>query len=168
MKPTDEQYTVRTAHLLCHPETCNHPGDWVLCCEGEIMDFYDDHDEAIKVCDELNGKRPTTPAWNGEGLPPVGCECEVKWDDGRESWHHGTVLCPHSRDKGVMAAVLHHEPHEDRLVWADKFRPLRTPEQRLREELEDLMKGNDFFVPSWIRGRLADAILAKYELKERE
>ena len=82
------------------------------------------------------------PAWSGDGLPPVGCECEVK--SGKESW----TLCKvvHSSSAGVAfiyleepspelsskyMGVIDSFPHRHA---GDYFRPIRTEEDRKRDE----------------------------------
>lgn len=77
-------------------------------------------------------------AWNGEGLPPVGCECEVTAED-FEGWHLLKVLAVHN---GELAGVITTENSllTDRLEKfsagynAAKFRPIRTEAERKREE----------------------------------
>ena len=178
MKPTDEQLNdprwwdenapIDATHLAFH-ETGR---TWFKANEdGTPMLWHMRFDEwregfvygsPVKMIPRPTAQPKDAPPWNGEGLPPVGCECEC-WDG--EEWHLGQSVGPYL---GGWLCMLTNNRERPFVGTELDFRPLRTPEQRLRDELEDLMKGNDFFVPSWIRGRLADAILAKYELKERE
>lgn len=74
--------------------------------------------------------RPS-PAWNGEGLPPVGVECERSFS--AIAWKP-TTICGHSVD-GVYAAFYDGDGH---MGWGDncKFRPIRTPEQIAADERE--------------------------------
>lgn len=38
-------------------------------------------------------RRPLTePLWDGAGLPPVGCECEVLYDTGRDEWFLAKII----------------------------------------------------------------------------
>lgn len=81
--------------------------------------------------------RPTTPSWSGEGLPPVGIDCEYMKRGGAD-WFHCTVIAEH--DGGVVVAV-----HEDDLsytYWNDTghFRPIRTTEQIAADEREAAIK----------------------------
>lgn len=80
-----------------------------------------------------NVERPTTPPapeWDGEGLPPVGVECECM--------RHGLwVKCEvraHGEDHACPVAFVQTEfeclVHDERM-----FRPIRTKEQREREEI---------------------------------
>lgn len=71
------------------------------------------------------------PAWNGEGLPPIGCECEVN-DERTDSWSLvDSVLahaCVHDRDVAVfqIADYIAFSP-------ADRFRCIRPEAERKRE-----------------------------------
>lgn len=73
--------------------------------------------------------------WNGEGLPPVGCECEVN-DERTDSWSLvDSVLahaCVHGRDVAVfqIADYIGYSP-------TDRFRPIRTEAERRRESSVD-------------------------------
>lgn len=77
------------------------------------------------------------PVWNGEGLPPVGCECEFEADDG--SWGIGTVLCV---GKNRIFWLCHEDGDEyTSEVNLREFRPLRTEAGRKREEaIEEMIK----------------------------
>lgn len=75
------------------------------------------------------------PDWDGEGLPPVGVECEVKGCIGDyQEWKKVTVFAV--RDKTVFfehdgrwAATANHE-----------FRPIRSPEDVARDEAIKAMR----------------------------
>lgn len=134
-------------------------GEWV-CAETQFSKnrYFKEQKEGVWVIDQ----RPTAPSWNGEGLPPVGCECEYVPDP---------VCAPHIAVKGVFIGRVNDEDfidvdgHVDRMKAIDparRFRPLRTPEQRLRDEIIELLEDT-----SHDTSDIADAILAKYELKER-
>ncbi|QBZ71467.1 hypothetical protein [Salmonella phage Akira] len=84
------------------------------------------------------------PAWNGEGLPPAGCECEAKY---RESDSAEWFLF---RCVGVDCGVA--------FGWAGKeaatlgkgsyeFRPLRTEAERNRDKTAEAI---DFYMPEFI------------------
>lgn len=74
--------------------------------------------------------KPAAPEWNGEGLPPVGCECELKRGD---EWvpvkitGKGERVTVFRKLESFMEYITEAEAHE--------FRSLRTAEQRQREEL---------------------------------
>ena len=72
--------------------------------------------------------RPPSPAWNGEGLPPVGEY--IEWFSPIYGWLGGRVV----GHDGNVIVVVHNDgytgchPHE--------IRPIRTPEQIAAEERE--------------------------------
>ncbi|WP_313397093.1 hypothetical protein [Stutzerimonas nitrititolerans] len=78
-------------------------------------------------------ERPAEP-WTGEGLPPVGMECEVK-NDINDGWDRVDEVLAHTTIKGAVVAVF---KRDDRVFYspADAFRALRTPEQIAAEERE--------------------------------
>lgn len=74
-------------------------------------------------------ERPATLQWNGEGLPPVGAECE---DDAGNQ----VVIVAHHVN-GVHAIFA--ESLDAGLLYygaAGEFRPIRTPEQLAAEARE--------------------------------
>lgn len=81
--------------------------------------------------------------WNGEGLPPIGCDCEVN-DERTDSWSLvGSVLahaCVHGRDVAVfqIADYIGYSP-------TDRFRPIRTEAERKREEVSVAL----FYAINW-------------------
>jgi hypothetical protein len=97
-------------------------GHWIL---------YGPVDSALKAA---MVKRPTDTSWTGEGLPPVGVECEVK-NDINDGWDRVDEVLAHTTIKGAVVAVF---KRDDRVFYspADAFRPIRTPEQIAAEERE--------------------------------
>lgn len=75
--------------------------------------------------------------WNGEGLPPIGCECEVN-DERTDSWSLvDSVLahaCVYGRDVAVfqIADYIAFSP-------ADRFRCIRPEAERKRDETVDVI-----------------------------
>lgn len=68
------------------------------------------------------------PSWNGEGLPPVGCECEVSVDGGR-SWCTYRAI---SEKNGVRLIEIGNLTEEfENNNWI--FRPPRTEAERKHE-----------------------------------
>jgi len=81
-------------------------------CAGEDYFFAEFHGVGARVFDvekknefkidyEFDGsgvdviaeRRPITePEWDGIGLPPVGCECEVLYDTGRDEWFLAKII----------------------------------------------------------------------------
>lgn len=84
----------------------------------------------IVTVDQALGR--TDNGWHERGhLPPVGCEIEVWFDDGRVCWHRAYVV-GHKRDEKIFAASLI-ENHQDRLIWAESFRPLKIEREKFVE-----------------------------------
>lgn len=70
------------------------------------------------------------PEWNGEGLPPVGCECEAKYGSPTSEWFYFKCL---SVDCGVAFGWAGKEPVVLRgSVY--EFRPIRSEADRKRDE----------------------------------
>lgn len=84
------------------------------------------------------------PEWNGEGLPPVGCECEFKANDG--GWGIGTVLCV---GKSRIFWLCHEDGDEyTSEVNPQEFRPIRSEADKKRDEVTqsilDILNDYDF------------------------
>lgn len=84
---------------------------------------------------ECIGQDVDTPEWNGEGLPPAGCECEARYRNA-DKWVFFRCV---GVDCGVAfgwlgkeAATLGRGSYE--------FRPLRTEAERAREDAETAMR----------------------------
>lgn len=77
--------------------------------------------------------RPSSPAWNGEGLPPVGTVCEVM-DADIGDWISGTIVHV-GLNNGCTVAIMQCEK-EVQYGYSGEFRPIRTPEQIAAEERE--------------------------------
>lgn len=78
-----------------------------------------------------------TPAWNGEGLPPVGAECEYK-DYSTSEWHAVTIT--YCSNQIVVFSSKHKtfkgEPVEiskDLVIDSPEFRPIRTEAELKRK-----------------------------------
>lgn len=78
--------------------------------------------------------------WNGEGLPPVGVECEIKYfhqDD--HKWEKCYIVGETKDNKYLVINVY----HDDSLHFAFKekgsleFRPLKTQQEKEREAFVD-------------------------------
>lgn len=73
-------------------------------------------------------KRPATPKWNGDGLPPVGVA--VEWFSPVYGWIGGRVV----GHDGMVTVVSHDDGYTG--CHAHEVRPIRTPEQIAAEERE--------------------------------
>ena len=133
------------------------------------IDFYDKDGNWEGDCYEKYGRdfaaecvRPTTyplereivtrkqyksalaQAWNGEGLPPVGCECE--WHDrNTKSWIPVKVLYSSEWVVVIRGMATNGDIVELGVeVYGDtdrcKFRPIRTEAERKREDAINFMK----------------------------
>ncbi len=72
--------------------------------------------------------RPSSPAWNGEGLPPVGTS--IEWFSPIYGWIGGRVV----GHDGSATVVVHNDGYTG--CWPHEIRPIRTPEQIAAEERE--------------------------------
>ena len=71
------------------------------------------------------------PAWNGEGLPQVGCECECSWCG--DEWQLCEILFTSSQ---IVVVKLKESDIEDAYNIGDiTFRPLRTEAERAIDEM---------------------------------
>lgn len=71
--------------------------------------------------------------WDGTGLPPVGIECEYKWQYDR--WRIGKV-CYISKHTVLMLEIFDGEESESAYGVCDvTFRPLRTEAERAIDEM---------------------------------
>lgn len=68
-------------------------------------------------------------AWDGEGRPPIGIECEVKFND---VWSICKTLAYHQVSDTAVA--VHFLNGSNALLWCATFRPIKTAEQLAEEE----------------------------------
>lgn len=83
-------------------------------------------------------RRPITePIWDGETLPPLGVACEVN-DERSDSWTLVDSVLAHANIHGISVAVFQiggyiaYSP-------ADRFRPIRSPEDVARNEAKGII-----------------------------
>lgn len=74
--------------------------------------------------------------WNGEGLPPVGCECELF--DSESGWE--VVFVKFVGNKTVVVDLLDGDEYSFELSTCE-FRPRRTEAERKREMICDAIYG---------------------------
>lgn len=107
-----------------------HDGDW---CGNEFHTITaTDYDTAIITCAQYESALAASqkPAWNGEGLPPVGCECEYLDNNGR--WHPVTIkyasdqLVVISGVTKILGVEQGTEIAKDVIIDKPQFRTLRT------------------------------------------
>ncbi|YCI31035.1 hypothetical protein M1E08_09485 [Erwinia sp. PK3-005] len=84
-----------------------------------------------KEFDRALNAAPKAPEWNGEGLPPVGCVCELydceQWNPVRIKYAGEKYVVTDRTDLGCEVVYCLAEKPE-------RFRPLRTEAERKRDE----------------------------------
>ncbi len=83
------------------------------------------------------------PAWNGEGLPPVGCECECHVDEGII---HCVVVGYDFDGKAVVMRNVPVRKYFSIQANSGRIRPLRTEKERKRDEAVEAI---DFYMPEF-------------------
>lgn len=75
------------------------------------------------------------PEWDGEGLPPVGGECEALYDSCDKAWFRAKIIA--HDDKRIIGRWLEGSKADQLLDYQaiDNFRPIRTDADRKREEV---------------------------------
>lgn len=120
------------------------------------------------------GTGRTSPGWTGDGLPPVGIDCETLWSSTTGEYVPVKVLA-HDEDRAVVRFTAGSRKGEydsdtqhNRYQWPI-FRPLRTPEQieadDRKKAIEEMMTylgddGDELFNAF---GRMHDAGYRKFE-----
>lgn len=111
-------------------------GDW---CNPFIDILADDRHECIVTRKQYESALAASqkPAWNGEGLPPVGCECEYLDNNGK--WYPVTIkyasdqLVVISGVTKILGVEQGTEIAKDIIIDKPQFRPLRTEAERKHE-----------------------------------
>lgn len=78
------------------------------------------------------------PAWNGEGLPPVGCECECYVDEGVI---HCIVVGYDFDGKAVVMRNVPARKYFSIQANSGRIKPLRTEAERKRDERASAIDG---------------------------
>ena len=87
-----------------------------------------------------------TSEWDGEGLPPAGCECEVMESNPRSAfakWTPCTVIHFNLREGRESQACIIDNNGDFAILYGNdgvKFRPLRTEAEKAREAAETSMR----------------------------
>lgn len=103
--------------------------EWVECWiveSGSNFSYYGKN--SGPSCEKSITARPST-AWSGEGLPPVGVECE--YQDSFDDWHKVEIT---GHSKLGVCFVADGCSGENYVKKESKFRPIRTPEQIAADE----------------------------------
>lgn len=91
------------------------------------------------------------PAWNGEGVPPVGCECEYLDSNGK--WYPVTIkyasaqLVVISGITKILGVEQGTEIAKDIVIDKPQFRPLRTEADKKRDAAAEAI---DRYMPEFI------------------
>lgn len=98
---------------------------------------HEQYEAALTASKEKLIDKPQQPAWSGEGLPPVGCECEF-FDC--EKWFKVTMMYGGSH----LIVLFDHDNQIERSFSTShidrKFRPIRTEAERKRDAAITAMK----------------------------
>lgn len=93
------------------------------------------NDRLEQDLNECIGQDVDMPEWNGEGLPPIGCACEMQASKG--TWIPVEII---AKNDGFTFGWS----YDYRIVFlgdkADEFRPLRTEGERAREDAETAIR----------------------------
>lgn len=101
---------------------------------------------------DLNECASQTPApvWSGEGLPPVGCECERSWAG--DEWQQCKILFASNQ---LVVVKLKESGRDDAYNISDvTFRPILSEAERKRDEA----RNGIYAAMNIIDGDIADAI----------
>lgn len=149
--------------------------------EGQLFEMESDYcsDFKLKKCDDWIADVVTKqqyesalaasqkPAWNGEGLPPAGCECEYLDNNGK--WY--PVIIKYASDQLVVISGVTKilgveqgtEIVKDIIIDKPQFRQLRTETERKRDAAIEAMQREADEGNNWIYSEyeiIYDAIAA--------
>ena len=105
---------------------------------------------------ECIGQDVDMPEWSGDGVPPIGCACEMK--DSKGAWLPVEIIAKND-------VFTFGWSYDYRIVIfgdkADEFRPLRTEEEKAREiAVEAITKSAGVFAVKSVSEKLYDEIAA--------
>ena len=101
----------------------------------------DNDDRLEQDLNECIGQGVDMPEWNGEGVPPAGCKCEVMESNPRsafDKWTPCTVIHFNLREGRETQACIIDNNGDFAILYGNdgvKFRPLRTESEKEREKL---------------------------------
>ena len=122
----------------------------------------DDYAETIITREQYKAALAgSKPEWDGEGLPPVGSNVEALFEG---EWVEVTVAycdCPKPQwDASVWSEALVFNRITTRPFWADEFRPIRSEEEKKRDEAIAALKKFKPQLVGELAGYLYDDIAA--------
>ncbi|EOK5313058.1 hypothetical protein ACM6PP_004151 [Cronobacter sakazakii] len=100
------------------------------------------------------------PVWDGEGLPPVGCECEAIYGSDKDVWFKVKII---AHDSGrVVGRWLEGDKEEELLDYSfpESFRPIRSEADKRRDEAIAALKKLKPQLVGELAGYLYDEIAA--------
>lgn len=108
---------------------------WFICDDGEKVWRKTPYQSPDNFSWWGNAVERPSPAWSGEGLPPVGMP--VEWhSDNQTGWQEVAVLAYHEDDAWIQrkdsTSIIVGNP--------SNFRPIRTPEQIAAELTDQAIK----------------------------
>lgn len=145
--------TLMYLHYLAGEWRSNENGyDWIYGdrpFDGNFVTRWtadDNHQAVISMaryeCEISNNELQEQPTneWNGEGLPPVGCECELKYKCHNDDAYWGRVVILWQRgDDTLVEYVGDHFKNTTQLIHKTSmhvdFRPLRTEADKKHDEV---------------------------------
>lgn len=102
----------------------------LICGDGESVVSASLYNGETKPSDLI--ERPKKQeAWDGSGKPPIGIECEVRFND---AWSTCKTLAYHQ--VLATAVAVHLLDGSNSLFWCATFRPIKTSEQVAAEDRE--------------------------------
>lgn len=115
------------------------PSEWRIEMDSEVEDNdteinEEQYESALAASQKVE--------WSGDGLPPVGCECEVSVDGGH-SWCAYRAINEKNGVRLIEIGNLTEEFQNNNWI----FRPLRTEAERKRDEAAEAI---DFYMPEFI------------------
>ena len=138
------RWTHRTGKGLVGYWRVDNDNDVVLSCDSaESIVTRNQYESALAASQK--------PAWNGEGVPPVGCECEYLDNNGK--WYPVTIkyasnqLVVISGITKILGVEQGTEIAKDITIDKPQFRPLRTEAERKRDTAVEAI---DFYMPEFI------------------
>lgn len=129
----------------------NDNSKWIF-FEGK-NDIADDCNSAIVTRAQYESALAASqkPSWNGQGLPPTGCECEYLDNNGK--WYPVTIkyasdqLVVISGITKILGVEHGTEIAKDIIIDKPQFRPPRAESERKRDEAVEAI---DFYMPEFI------------------
>lgn len=117
---------------------------------GEVaMLLASDHKESIVTYWQYKASLAASqkPTWNGEGVPPVGCECECHVDEGVI---HCIVVGYDFNEKAVVMRNVPARKYFSIQANSGRIKPLRTEAERKRDAAIEAMQREADDGDNWI------------------